>query len=329
MASEFELIARYFSHAYEGVWPTQGPGDDCAWIDPLGERLAVTTDMMALGTHFLPDADPVNVGHKALAVNLSDLAAAGAEPRAFLLALGLPEANTEWLSGFSRGLLDEAKTYGCALIGGDTTRTPQVNGIHAPVTISITAMGAVPPNGALTRSGASPGDDIWVSGTLGDAFVALGIRQGKIVPVAGTEGALFSRMDRPTPRVRLGLALRGVASACADISDGLAADLGHILERSHVGAVVEETRLPVSVALSHYPRSLVRQAQLTGGDDYELVFTAPQSARPTIEALSAQLALPLSRIGCVEPLTLGHNLSVETEAGERKPLSGGFDHFGD
>lgn len=327
MPSEFDLIAQYFSNAHQGMWPTQGVGDDCALVDPLGERLAVTTDMMALGTHFLPEANPEDVGHKALAVNLSDLAAAGAEPRAFLLSLGLPHADEAWVAAFSRGLLEEAKTYGCALIGGDTTRTPLVGTTHAPVTMSITALGAVSATHPLTRAGAQVGDDVWVSGTPGDAFVALGIRLETITPVAGTEAYLFSRMDRPTPRVALGVALRGVASACADVSDGLAADLGHILERSGVGAELLEEKVPLSSALRTYPRELALKAALTGGDDYELVFTASVDRRDAIIALSQRLGLPLTRLGRVTPRALGDNLRLRTKDGVSQPLAGGFDHF--
>ena len=222
---EFQIIDRFFTHDAFGEWRSQGVGDDCAIIDMPGNRIAVTTDMMAVGTHFLPGARPEDIGYKALAVNLSDLAAAGASPRAFFLSIGLPERDDEWLAGFSRGLMALAESSGCALLGGDTTRTAEVGGTHAPVTISITAMGSLPEGKGLTRAGAKPGDDIWVSGTVGDAYAALKHRWGHWQLMPDAAEALFPRMDRPTPRNMLGSALLDLATACADVSDGLLADL--------------------------------------------------------------------------------------------------------
>ena len=206
------------------------------------------------------------MGYKALAVNLSDLAAAGAVPRAFFLSIGLPRRDDGWLADFSRGLMKLARESGCALLGGDTTRTPEVQGRHAPVTISITAMGDLPAGMGLTRKGAKPGDDIWVSGTVGDAYAALKCRWGAWSVMPDLEPELFARMDRPTPRIALGQALLGAASAAADISDGLLADLGHILERSGVSAEIEWEKIPTSVALQSMTPARQHEAALAGGD---------------------------------------------------------------
>ena len=223
---EFQIIDRFFTYEGFGEWRSQGIGDDCALIDTGTGRIAVTTDMMAIGTHFLPNANPEDVGYKALAVNLSDLAAAGASPRAFFLSIGLPERDDAWLAAFSRGLMSLAQTSGCALLGGDTTRTAAVGDARAPVTISITAMGALPEGKGLGRAGARPGDDIWVSGTLGDAYAALKHRWGHWQLMPDAAETVFERMDRPTPRNALGSALLDLATSCADVSDGLKADLG-------------------------------------------------------------------------------------------------------
>lgn len=327
MAGEFDLIKRFFTHEPFGRWRSQGVGDDCALIDTAGEHLSVTMDQMAVGTHFLPDALPENVGYKALAVNLSDLAASGAEPRCFFLGLALPEENIPWLEGFSKGLMDLARAHDCALLGGDMTRTPLVGYRHAPVTISITAMGAVPENLSRTRSGAVPGDDVWVSGTLGDAYAALMIRQDNWAGHIQDQDYLFSRMDRPEPRVALGLALRGIATACADVSDGLLADLGHILERSNISADIDWESVPLSNALQAYPVAWQQKAALTGGDDYELVFTASPEERVRIEAVSRALSLRLSRIGVISSPRSGDNLNVRDVRGRPIFFQGGFDHF--
>ena len=261
---EFQIIDRFFTHDAFGEWRSQGVGDDCAIIDMPGNRIAVTTDMMAVGTHFLPGARPEDIGYKALAVNLSDLAAAGASPRAFFLSIGLPERDDEWLAGFSRGLMALAESSGCALLGGDTTRTAEVGGTHAPVTISITAMGSLPEGKGLTRAGAKPGDDIWVSGTVGDAYAALKHRWGHWQLMPDAAEALFPRMDRPTPRNMLGSALLDLATACADVSDGLLADLGHILERSGVSGSILWEAVPVSSALRALSPAAQQEAALTG-----------------------------------------------------------------
>ena len=319
--SEFEIIERYFSLGVPSAWPSQGIGDDCAFLDIGATRVAVTTDTSAIGTHYLPDADPWTVGYKALAVNLSDLAAAGSTPRAFFLALSLPQSDPDWLERFSAGLKLAASRYHCALLGGDTTKTVRIGDQCAPAVITITALGEV--KKGLTRGGARPGDDIWVSGTIGDAYAALMFRTGQW---AGTCPAELARhMDCPTPRVELGEFLEPLASACADISDGLLQDLGHILKRSGVGARLYPEALAVSDALAQVPHERRLQAQLAGGDDYELVFTAPEALRPDIVAYAVRSRLSLSRIG---KIVSEKNLLVCKPDGTPIPCRfAGFDHF--
>jgi thiamine-monophosphate kinase len=286
-----------------------GIGDDCALLRPdAGLELAVTTDMLVEGRHFLPGADPEALGHKALAVNLSDLAAMGAAPRWATLGLALPAADERWLAGFAQGFFALAERFGVDLVGGDTTRSPLL-------TITITALGEVPSGVAMYRAGARPGDDIWVSGELGGA--ALALAHPEIAAVA-------DRLNRPEPRVELGERLRGLARAAIDVSDGLAGDLGHILERSQVGAVVEYARLPKPAAFEKF-RDLERDCVLSGGDDYELVFTAGQPQRADIEALGRELKIPLARIGAIQPGA--PKLVVLDAAGKPMTYRGGFDHF--
>lgn len=326
-AGEFQIIEKFFTYQTFGAWKSQGVGDDCAIIDTGAGRIAVTCDMMALGTHFLPEVDPEDVGYKALAVNLSDLAAAGAVPRAFFLSIGLPRRDDGWLADFSRGLMKLARESGCALLGGDTTRTPEVQGRHAPVTISITAMGDLPAGMGLTRKGAKPGDDIWVSGTVGDAYAALKCRWGAWSVMPDLEPELFARMDRPTPRIALGQALLGAASAAADISDGLLADLGHILERSGVSAEIEWEKIPTSVALQSMTPARQHEAALAGGDDYELIFTAPPSSAERIYEAGLLSGTPVTRIGRVIERT-SRAVTVRTPDGLPVLLvTEGFDHF--
>lgn len=319
-SSEFDLIARYFSLGVPSVWDSQGIGDDCA-IVKIGETsVAITVDTVALGTHFLLDADPYTVGRKALAVNLSDLAAAGAAPRAFFLAISLPNADESWLQRFSLGLREEATRYDCPLLGGDTTKSVSIGNERAPVSITITAMGEG--CSLRTRQGAQLGDDIWVSGTLGDAYAALKMRWGHWC--ASLTPYLASRMDTPTPRVALGKALVGLANASADVSDGFLADLGHILKRSRVGAKLNVDHFARSEDLRSLPLPLQLEAMLTGGDDYELVWTAPKSAREAIQALATD-DCPISLVGEI----VEQGLIVEDSLG--KPIRFermGFDHFG-
>lgn len=314
--SEFGLIRRYFTRPARDA--LLGVGDDCALLAPrAGQVLAISTDMLVSGRHFFPDVDPAHLGHKALAVNLSDLAAMGAEPRAFTLALALPEARAEWLAPLAQGMLALADAHGCELIGGDTTK--------GPLTLSITVFGDVPAAQALRRDTAQPGDDLWVSGTLGDARLALGVfwKEWSLAPEAFA--AMRARMETPTPRVALGMALRGLAHAALDVSDGLLGDLGHILTASGLGATLDVDALPRSAVMVEQPSERQLQCLLTGGDDYELCFTAPPAARTAIAALSTPLGLPLTRIGYLER---GSGVRLQDHAGTPVAFTGqAFDHF--
>jgi thiamine-monophosphate kinase len=289
-------------------------GDDCALLRPnAGLDLAVTTDMLVEGRHFAADAAPRSLGHKALAVNLSDLAAMGAAPRWALLAIGLPAAEEDWLAQFSAGLFALAERFGVELIGGDTTRSPLR-------TISIVAIGEVPAGVALYRSGARAGDDIWVSGELGGAALALQRPGGQ-----AQFPELARRLHEPEPRVELGERLRGIAHAAIDVSDGLVGDLGHILERSRIGAVVDYARIPRAAAFAGIgDAELERDCVLSGGDDYELAFTAAADERPVLEALGRELGLALTRIGTIEAAP---RLVVRDARGAAMAYRGGYDHF--
>ncbi|HJS78661.1 MAG TPA: thiamine-phosphate kinase [Burkholderiales bacterium] len=307
--NEFELIKRYFDRPPRRA--LLGVGDDCALARPdPGLDLAITTDMLVEGRHFLPDAEPRALGHKALAVNLSDLAAAGATPRWATLAISLPSAEAVWLEAFSAGFFALAERYGVDLLGGDTTRSERLS-------ICVAAIGEVPPGLALTRAAARPGDDIWVSGELGGA--ALGLVHPEIAEAA-------KRLHMPEPRVELGVRLRGLAHAAIDISDGLAGDLGHIAERSQVAAIVEYARIPrPSVFQKLGAPELERDCVLSGGDDYELAFTAPPARRAELDSLAVELGLALTRIGTIEA---GSGLSILDAKGKPIAHRGGFDHFG-
>ena len=272
-------------------------------------ELAVSTDLLLEGTHFRARTDARKLGHKALAVNLSDMAAMGAVPRWATLALALPAADEAWLEGFSTGFFALAARFGVELIGGDTTR--------GPLSICVTILGEVPTGLALFRAGARPGDDIWVSGELGGA--ALALAQPGIAAVA-------SRLHEPEPRVELGERLRGIASAAIDVSDGFAQDLGHILERSGAGAVVEYESLPRSVDLKNMKdEQLHARLVLSGGDDYELLFTAPQASRGELQALSSELKLALTRVGSIQAGEA--RLQVLDAQGRPMAVERGFDHF--
>ena len=288
---EFDLIARYFTRPVQRA--ALGVGDDCAlWTPAPGLQLAISSDMLVEGRHFLSTVDPVRLGHKALAVNLSDLAACGARPAAFTLALSLPRADAEFLEGFSRGLWALADVHGCELIGGDTTQ--------GPLNVCITVFGEVAPGQALLRSGSQAGDDIYVSNTVGDARLALEVFRGRL----SLNGSDFDRvrraMELPHPRVTLGQALQGLASSAIDVSDGLLGDLSHILKRSKLGATVNTDAVPRSSVLSEQPLDIQHLCTLSGGDDYELVFTAPSHAAAKLQTLASELNLPLTRIGRVE-----------------------------
>ena len=321
MASEFELIRRHFERGarVRDERLVLGVGDDAALVRAApGMALAVSTDMLLEGRHFSAGADARLLGHKALAVNLSDLAAMGATPRWATLAIALPSDDERWLAAFTQGLFALADEHAVALIGGDTTR--------GPLTISMTVLGEVPEALALLRSGARAGDDVWVSGELGGAALALAVREGRARLDAADREALFARLDAPQPRVELGKRLGAIASAGIDVSDGFAADLGHILERSAVGARVRYEALPRADAFARLENAeLERRCVLAGGDDYELAFTAARSKRAQLEALAAELALPLARVGEIDAGPA--QLSVLDAQGSALSYAGGFDHF--
>jgi thiamine-monophosphate kinase len=288
---EFDLIARYFTRPVRRA--ALGVGDDCAlWTPAPGLQLAISSDMLVEGRHFLSTVDPARLGHKALAVNLSDLAACGARPAAFTLALSLPRADPEFLEGFSRGLWALADVHGCELIGGDTT--------HGPLNVCITVFGEVAPGQALLRSGSRAGDDIYVSNTVGDARLALEVFRGRWSLDGRDFEAVRRAMELPQPRVVLGQALQALASSAIDVSDGLLGDLSHILKRSSLGATVNIDAVPRSSILRQQPMNIQRLCTLAGGDDYELVFTAPTSAAARMQTLAKELDLPLTHIGSVE-----------------------------
>jgi thiamine-monophosphate kinase len=315
--SEFDLIKRFFTRTTPGA--VLGVGDDAALLRVgSGMELAVSTDMLVGGTHFLPDADPFLLGHKTLAVNLSDLAAMGAQPRWATLALSLPYADEAWLQKFSEGFFALADQYGVELVGGDTTR--------GPLNLCVTVMGEIPQGAALRRSGAQAGDDIWVSGRLGDAALALAHLQGKVQLSAADFSSCASALHQPMPRVALGLALRGVAHSAIDVSDGLLADLGHVLESSQAGAEVLFDRLPVSSSLRSYlAQAMGTHCILAGGDDYELCFTAPAAHRSAVETISHRLNLPLTRIGAI---VSGNGCTVRAADGSTINIGeSGYDHF--
>ena len=324
---EFDLIRRYFDQRPRAPQTLLGIGDDCALLEAPGpEVLAISTDMLVAGRHFFDDVDPRALGHKALAVNLSDLAAMGARPQAFTLALALPEVNTDWLEGFSRGLLALAEAEGCELIGGDTTR--------GPLCLSLTVIGTVPALHALRRDAAQCGDDLWVSGTLGAAAWAVQTRMNLGAwPSAEDEALALARrrLEWPAPRLALGQALRGQAHAAIDLSDGLAGDLGHVLTASAhrhacpLGAVIEASALPIDPALARLPVSEQLHWALAGGDDYELLLTAPASARAAITRIGEALTLPLARIGQIDAVP---GLRLLAADGTQSPLAPyAFDHF--
>ena len=317
--SEFSLIDRYFKTSpAPGM---VGVGDDAALMSvPAGHKLVVCKDVLVQGRHFFADVDPYRLGQKSLAVNLSDLAAMGATPLACLLGLALPQVDEPWLESFSAGLHALGKHWNCPLVGGDTTASEQ--GIF----ISVTALGTLPQDQpGLLRSAARVHDDVWISAELGAADVALRIMSGDLPDPHGCLDQIRPALESPNPRVALGQQLLGVAHAAIDISDGLTQDLGHILDSSGVGACLEVDLLPVHPALGAFPKAVVSQAVLHGGDVYELCFTAPPVKRDKILAIGQDLDIKLTRVGtiCAEP-----GLFAQYADGRREQLQArGFDHF--
>lgn len=313
---EFDLIERYFTRATPQA--VLGVGDDCALLAPTpGMQWAVSSDMLVEGRHFVSTVPPERLGHKALAVNLSDLAACGARPRAFTLALALPRIDEAFLEGFARGLFALADAQGIELVGGDTTA--------GPLNICIAVFGEVPPGQALLRSGARAGDDLYVSGTLGDARLALELFRGSLTLPGNALDQVRLAMEMPQPRVALGLALRGVASSAIDVSDGLLGDLRHVLKRSNVGATLQADALPRSAMLQGLPPDLQRRFGLAGGDDYELLFTAPEAARADVQAAAKRADVAVTRIGRIDSVP---GLRLIDAQGEALPDNyASFDHF--
>jgi thiamine-monophosphate kinase len=320
--NEFELIARHFRRPTRDAAVRVGIGDDAAIVRAApGCELAIAVDMLVEGRHFMPDVDPATLGHKVLAVNLSDMAAMGATPRWALLAGALPDADEAWLGAFARGLFALADRHAVTLIGGDTTRGPR--------NLCVTIIGELPVGTALTRAGARPADDVYVSGTLGDAALALAGLERRTPMTAPTLAGLRGRLELPEPRVALGECLRGVASAAIDVSDGLTGDLQHILDASNVGADIAVAAIPRSTALDARlgggERALALACLLAGGDDYELCFTADPAQRDALQGIAGRLGVALTRIGTItgEP-----GLRVRDEGGAPLPeLPRAFDHF--
>lgn len=317
MPSEFQLIARHFTRPTPNA--VLGVGDDCAIVAPrAGCELLVSSDMLVAGTHFLPDTDPARLGWKTAAVNISDIAAMGGTPRWITLALSLPGVDEAWIAALAQGFADCCAAFDVDWIGGDTTR--------GPLNLCATVFGEVPAGQAIRRSGALPGDDIWVSGQPG--LAALGLRHLlDATPLAGDWRApCIDALERPQPRVALGQSLLGMAHAMLDVSDGLAGDLGHILDASGCGAVLDDAALPLGPLLAACADpALARRSLLGGGDDYELLFTAAIGRRDALAALATQGALPLTRIGSCRA---DAGLFLRGRDGRLDTLAPrGFDHF--
>ena len=316
MPGEFDLIARHFTRPARRA--VLGVGDDCALLAPApGMQLAVSCDMLVEGRHFLATVAPERLGHKALAVNLSDLAACGAEPLVYTLALALPRADEAFLSGFAQGLHALADAQGIELVGGDTTA--------GPLNICITVIGQVPSGQALLRSGARAGDEIWVSGQLGDARLALEVFRGRVALPGAEFEAVRRAMEQPQPRVALGRSLRGIASSAIDLSDGLVGDLGHVLQRSGIGARIAVDALPRSTVLVAQPAALQHECLLAGGDDYELLFTAPAARHADVLQAARHAGVAVTRCGAIEAAA---GLRIVDAQGRPVPQRfRGFDHF--
>ena len=316
MTSEFDIIRRYFTRQNSAVLSV---GDDAALVEVTpGYQLAISTDMLVSGRHFFPDADPFKLGHKSLAVNLSDMAAMGALPRWATLSLALPDVNEPWLEKFSDGFFALADKFNIALIGGDTTK--------GSLNICVTIMGETKPDEALRRDGAKVGDEIWVSGNLGDAALALAALQQRIILPPDVSAQCEAALHTPQPQVTLGLALRGIANSAIDISDGLLADLGHILERSNLGAEIYFDKLPASKILrTRLSDPLAQQCLLAGGDDYQLCFTAPTALREQVikAGNSANVA-----VTCIGRMVAENKLTLfDADNRVMKIRATGFDHF--
>jgi len=313
---EFDLIERYFTRPARRA--SLGVGDDCALLAVApGMQLATSCDMLVEGRHFLSTVSPQRLGHKSLAVNLSDLAACGARPLAFTLALALPRVDEAWLAGFSQGLFALADAHDCELVGGDTTQ--------GPLNICISVFGEVPAGQALLRSGARAGDDVYVSGTLGDARLALEAFRGTVGLSGESFAAARLAMEQPQPRVALGIALRGVASSAIDISDGLVGDLGHVLECSGVGATLAADAVPRTGALAAQPRAVQRECTLAGGDDYELLFTAAPGMSAAVALAAVRVGVAVTNIGRIDAAP-----GLRLHDAEGRPVAQGyrgFDHF--
>ncbi len=324
MSSEFNLIEKYFTRPT--LQTDLGVGDDAALVRVAeGNQLVISTDMSVAETHFFADAVPYNIGWKALAVNVSDMAAMGANPKWATLAISLPEVNQAWLTEFSRGFFACADAFNVDLIGGDTT--------HGPLNISVTILGEVPTGKALKRSGAQVGDDIWVSGQLGSAALGLAHLQGKVQltnKLVNELDTCLKALNTPSPRTALGLALRGAASSCIDVSDGLLADLGHILKASNLGAAIDLEKIPcIELLKNNLDHPQFQELILAGGDDYELCFTAPKTKREEINALSKQLNLKISLIGNTRIASISNTCGLQVNYKNNKItlLKQGFDHF--
>lgn len=319
MPSEFDLIRRHFDRP--AAHCDLAVGDDAALMRPRpGMQIAVSTDMLVAGTHFFADADPALLGWKTLAVNVSDLAAMGAEPRWALLAIALPAADEAWIAAFAGGLFDCAQAFDTDVVGGDTTR--------GPLNMTVTIIGEVPAGAAITRAGGQPGDELWVSGQPGLAALGLAALRGETVLTDAGRRRCVDALHRPQPRVALGLALRGLARAMLDVSDGLLGDLGHLLERSGVSAVVDVATLPLAALHdAGADGQLARRCLLSGGDDYELLFAAPPAQRAAILAAGARLQLPVHRIGTLTA-TAGELWLREADGRMQRAPAAGYDHFG-
>lgn len=312
--AEFDLIDRIRARVTARGDVVLGIGDDAAILQPPpGRQLVVTADTLNAGVHFPEATKPEDIGWKTLAVNLSDLAAMGAQPAWCTLSLSLPQADPTWLDGFLDGFLELAGQHGVAVVGGDTTR--------GPLSLGVTAMGLVEPGRALRRDGAQLGDDVWVTGTLGDAAAAL----QSLLAGAALDRALRARLDRPTPCVAAGLCLAGLANACIDVSDGLLADLGHVCARSGVAAEIELEALPASPALRRFAPAVRHAWQAVGGDDYELCFTAPRESRNEIAAAMDAAGTAATRIGSI---VAGQGVrALDADGNPWQPPRRGYDHF--